>query len=192
MSDLDVVIVAGGAQQKFFHPPTGAEIWGLNALRPEWVPYWSRMFNLHMFEHLERDWPEGLEREKGWLTANPTVPFYTCDPWPEWAVGQRRLPREELAKIPRGNYHAISLDWMVAFALHLGARAIGLHGVRLVMRGDEPISARPCLEYWCGYAEGRGVTVTVAPDCDIFLQYHLVKSRTLYGYDDIRLVEDRP
>ena len=33
--------------------------------------------------------------------------------------------------------------------------------------------------------------VFVYPKCGLFAQYHYVKSRTVYGYDDVRLVEDR-
>ena len=80
---------------------------------------------------------------------------------------------------------------MVAFAALLKAKEISLHGIGLNMESREPISARACLEYWCGVAAGRGAKITVAKDCDLFLQYHVVKSRTVYGYDDVRLVEDR-
>jgi len=81
----------------------------------------------------------------------------------------------------------------VAHAILEGATEIALHGIGLALDSPraEPISARACLEYWCGVAEGRGIKVTTAEDCDIFLQYHLLKSSTVYGYDDVKLIEDR-
>ena len=185
-----VVIIGGNAKEKHFSPPADdAEIWGLNAIRPAWVPDWSRMFNLHLFAHLQRDWPKGIEREKRWIAENKAVPFYTCDPWPDWAVSQRLFPREELPKL-QGEYHAGSFDWLVAYAVHLGFNQIDLHGIGLNLESGEPISARACLEFWCGYAHGRGIEVIAAPDCDLFRQYHLVRSRTVYGYDDVALIED--
>ena len=63
--------------------------------------------------------------------------------------------------------------------------------VQALVEAGEPISARACLEYWLGVAEGRGVRVTVAEDCDIFAFYHLVKSNMVYGYDDTPIFEDR-
>lgn len=79
---------------------------------------------------------------------------------------------------------------LAAFAIWLGFKRIELYGVRL-MESGEPIAARACLEYWLGVAEGRGIETYVHPACDLFAQYHLVKSRTVYGYDDVRLVEER-
>ena len=52
-------------------------------------------------------------------------------------------------------------------------------------------SAQACLEYWCGYAEGCGIPVTDHAPLELFRQYHLVKSDTRYGLDDVVMVEKR-
>jgi len=167
------------------------EIWGLNAIRPRWIKRWHRMFNLHRFAHLERDCPEYIDADATWSRRNPKVPFYVVDSWKGWLANQILFPQKELAKMPRGNYHAGSFDWMVAFAIHLKAEIISLHGIGLNLESNEPISARACLEYWCGYAQGRGIAVWIDHHSDPFHQYHIVKSDSVYGYDDVRLVEDR-
>lgn len=173
------------------------ELWGLNAIRPfavEWVldRPWSRMFNLHLWEYLKRDWSDGLEKDIGWAHLHPKVPFYVCDPWAIGALPRQVIfPRRTLEKMPHGTYHAGSFDWLAAFAAHLKLVALDFHGVGLNMESGEPLSARACLEYWCGYAEGRGCKITFSPDSQPFAQYHLVKSDTVYGYDDVKLLEDQ-
>lgn len=189
---MKVHIVTGNTKDGDLPDIVDGEIWGLNAIRPEWVPRWDRMFNLHRHEHLVRDWPKGLKKEKKWVAENPAIPFYVIGDWPkEDYPFQVEFPRQELDHMPRSNYHAGSFDWMVAFAIHLGARGIYFYRMGLNMESGEPISARACLEYWCGYAEGLGVKVIGTRNCDIFHQFHLVKSNSVYGYDDIQLVEDR-
>ena len=172
------------------------EIWGLNAIRPRWADRlgWTRWFNLHRWKHLKRDWAPGLRAEIAWAQAFPKVPFYVLDPWRKGALpNQVIFPKDKLLAMPRGDYHAGSFDWLVAYAVLLGANHIALHGVGLALDSlrDEPYSARACLEYWCGYAQGKGVLVTAAEDCELMAQYHLVKSNSLYGYDDVQLVERR-
>jgi|SRR5882672_7868935 len=175
----------------------GDEIWGLNAIRPDWVPYWSKMFNLHTFQNLRRyKWP--VKRELEWVKENPNVPFYVIGgDWPE-DYRATALPMARMEEMPRGRYHCGSFDWMVAFAtcLHVGfywgesLTEIHLHNIGLCLEAGEPISARACLEYWCGYAEAMGIRI-VPHDCDIFHFYHLVKSTMIYGIDDTPIFEDR-
>lgn len=177
----------------------GWEIWGLNAMYPQWSGgIWARRFNLHLFAHLLRDWKAGVRYEVAMAQANPTVPLYVLDSW-QRADGTIMLPNQMIfpgellmAEQPGGRYRAGSWDWLVAYATYLGAVEITLHGVSLSLDSarDEPISARACLEYWLGYAEGKGIKVGLF-NCDLMFQYHLVRSRTVYGYDDVAVVEER-
>lgn len=177
----------------------GDEVWGLNNCRFAWAnEWWTRFFNLHKYENLRR-YNYDVERDVEWFRVRPDVRLYTLDAWPELKdvriANTNIFPVEELAGIlarHRTSYHCGSFDWMVAYALALnGVDHIVLHGVSLLIEAGEPISARACLEYWCGVAEGRGVDVTAAPDCDIFSFYHLVKSNLVYGLDDTPIYEDR-
>jgi hypothetical protein len=193
---MKVAIIGSGAKERFFHPDDDTEVWGLNAIRPKWVKRWHRMFNLHLHANLEKYKWHLFDKEAEWSKEHPHVPFYTCDKWPERnkLAGQQIFPRGELesALSPRGaDYHCGSFDWMVAFAIYCEATEINLHGISLCLEAGEPISSRACLEYWCGYAEGRGIKVTAAEDCDLFHFYHLVKSKLVYSYDDTPIFEDR-
>ena len=192
-----VIIIGGNAKREHFETPDPrdrVEIWGLNAIRFHWVPWWSRMFNLHLYDRLKsHDWPVQAERE--WAMDHVTVPFYVLDAWPEhWLPKQIIFPGDKLMEMPRGSYHCGSFDWLVAFAIHLGnVREIEFHGVGLerAVEGGEPISSRACLEYWCGYATAKGIKISTTEDCALFKFYHVVKSNAIYGYDDTPLVEDR-
>lgn len=191
---MKVAIIGGASQERLFiGRRDGWHIWGLNSIRPNWVRKWSKMFNLHRFAHLERDCPQYVDWDTVWSKRNPSVPMYVVDRWPKSRLANQVLfPRDKLRTLPRGGvYHAGSFDMMVAYAILLKAEEIALHGIRLTNETGEPISARACLEYWCGVAEGRGIKVTSAPDCDMFWQFHYVRSSTVYGYDDVRMVEYR-
>jgi len=200
---LKVAIIGGAAKEQYFtgrHESPGWEIWGLNAIRPDarqppWKPIrWARMFNLHRFAHLNRDCYEYIVWDTAFSKANPKIPVYVVDTWHGLLENEVLFPVNDLLRLtPRGGrYHAGSFDMLVAYAILEGAAEIALHGIGLALDSwrAEPISARACLEYWCGVAEGRGIRVTTTEDCDIFHQYHLLKSNTVYGFDDVKLIED--
>lgn len=216
---MKIIIVGSLARERYFPKDLiDCEVWGLNAIYQDWIPRWDRRFNLHTYENLRRyRWPDKFfQREIEWSRDNPDKPFYTLDKWPEphqlaWPRGIKApvdlFPYPDvMGSLPRGRYHCDSFDWLVAFAICLNWETemwggpgrekppvdeIALHGVGLTMEAGEPISARACLEYWCGVAEGRGIRVTCAEDCDLFYFYHLVKSNLVYGLNDTPIFEDR-
>lgn len=193
---MKVAIISAGAPRHtgaFYDEPW--ELWGINAAYRNVHPgrAWGRIFNLHRFAHLERDCPQYVDWDTAFHRRNPKVPIYVLDSWRGLLKNARIFPTEELMAMPRGHYHASSFDWLVAYAVHLKAKAIHLHGMGFALDSprEEPLSARACLEYWCGYAEGRGIPVTDHAPLELFRQYHLVKSDTRYGLDDVVMVEKR-
>lgn len=196
---MKVVIIAGGAfpgcMRKTYSDGSW-EFWGINAIRPKWFEEaglrWARWFNIHKWAHLMRDWRGGLEAEVKWAQENPEIPFYTPGDW-QGLPNEVVFPRDEInAAFPRPDYHSGSFDWMVAYALLLGAEEVALHGVNLHHITGEPESARACLEYWCGFAEGRGMRIFAGRDCDLFWEYHIVRTKSVYGYTDVHMMEERP
>ena len=164
--DVKVVMIGGMANPNHLeerYSDKGWEFWGLNAIRAKWatdIP-WTRWFNLHRIEHLFRDWEIDLLREIYWANKHAEIPFYTVGDWTDEISHATEFPIDSLRSMPRGGiYHAGSFDMMTAFAIHLGATEIAFHGVRLNMESGEPISARACLEYWCGMAEAKGCKIT--------------------------------
>ena len=194
MKERKIVIVGPSAHQRAINTYDNTwEFWGINSAYRSIAARWSMMFNLHRLAHLERDVPWYVDWDSVFSRRNPKVKMVVVDGWKGLLKNQVLFPRQDLAGQPRANYHASSFDWMVAYAIHLKATIISLHGARFALDSprEEPISASACLEYWCGYAEGRGIKVWTGVDCEMFVQYHLVESHTVYGYDDVRMIEKR-
>lgn len=195
-----VVIFGGNAKKKYFKYDERAEYWMINGQQSGarfggWGPPPDRCFNLHRYKLLKY-YKYNFDNEISWSLRNPSVPIYTFDKWSHGKIkntlaGWQQFPLDKLLKMPRGRYHCGTFDWLVAYAIYLGVREIEFHGVGLCLEAGEPISARACLEYWCGYAEGKGIKITMAKDCDPFHFYHLVKSHLTYGLDDTPIYEDR-
>lgn len=182
--------------------PTGArslygrnfECWALNAAYHRACPDPARVFNLHRYAHLERDVPQYVDWDTTFSRRNPQVPIYVIDSWNGLLKNQVIFPRAALEAMPRGAYHASSFDMLVAYAISLKASHIHIHGAAFAVEGpgQEPISARACLEYWCGYAQGLGIDVAAGADCTgLFQQFHLTMSDSFYGYDDVHMIEER-
>lgn len=198
-----VIIVFGGTHPSLL-PKEGAwEIWGLNAIRPEWTKdiEWDRWFNLHRYEHLQRDWKYGVDAECAWAQANPKIPFYCLDDWSGRLPNPRLFPRYFDLEGGRDDYHCSSVDLMITMAISLGFERISLHGIDMTVPHVEPISARACAEYWIGFAEARGIKVQADQTCDLLSQWFMLKSNQIYGWDDVHIVqwlerqpgpEDRP
>lgn len=149
-------------------------------------------FEIHSRRYLTEEW--GGEDTHFEALALLRCPLYVQNPAHWDAADARLFPRAKLAKaFPGGEYHASSIDWMLAFALYLGYKDIGIWGVNFGPgEGGEPMSARACLEYWVGLGRGMGRTITVHEPTGLFWIYNVSKHKTPYHYDDTwRLVEDR-
>jgi hypothetical protein len=157
------------------------------AMRP------TAWFEIHTRRYLKAAHGQSYLRGVETLTRVLEAPTYLLDP-KGWNVQEPYLfPRWRIAKaFPRGDYHAGSFDWLLAFALLEGYQHVELYGVDLgPTDAGEPISARPCLEYWCGVAAGRGVEV-VSHSPSLFKIFNYQRATTPYHYDDTwRLIEDR-
>lgn len=168
------------------------ERWGFNGLyRSIRAQHFTRWFELH--SRLVDPYSVGAgwrEPVKELRAVSKKIPLYLCEPDPEIPLA-KVYPRAEVeALTTNGKYHAGSFDWMVALAILEGFKEIRIVGVNF-QAGGEPISARPCLEYWLGVAEGRGIkTKVIGGDC--FRIFDLLRSDIPYGFEAQRLVEERP
>lgn len=181
---MRIAIIGGKVEQRYFDRSKYDQVWMLNGQwlsRPWAMP--THGFNLHPIKLLKK-YRYQFDNEIGWANANPDR-FITMDRWP----GVKKPNVLDFKKL--GSYHCGSFDWMVAYATTLKPKSISLHGIGLCLEAGEPISARACLEYWCGFARGKGIDIIPAADTDIFHFYHLVKSHLIYGVDDTPIYEDR-
>jgi len=76
-------------------------------------------------------------------------------------------------------YFTSSIAYMIAYAIYKKVDSIDIYGVPLY-GGGEHEAQRPCLEFWIGYAMGKGIEVTIhKPSCLL----SSVPSYGIYAYD---------
>ncbi len=165
------------------------ELWSCNGLyRQTGVRRFTRWFELHAKgKSLGQDgWREPTEEL---IEVAARVRLYLTGK--DWRIPKAVVyPLKDVeALVPHGAYHAGSFDYMLALAILEGFAEIRLVGLDF-QAGGEPLSARPCLEYWIGVAEGRGIKVSIESG-DVGRIFQLIRSDVQYGFDAFKLIEDR-
>lgn len=164
------IIGAGWGRDTF---PWEDESWCVQALNEIYQPRFDRHWELHPMAVQN-------ERELAWLASCPT-PCYVLD----LAEAQGKVanaveyPLERVLDVTKGRrYFTCTFAFQVALAVADGFKEIGLWGVELDFGTiRERLVEKPCVEYWLGLAEGRGVKVTLP------LGSTLLQRDYLYGYD---------
>lgn len=167
--DRDRVAIIGAGPSRAEAPwdDPSWSIWGLNEIAQ---PRAERWFELHP---MAAQSPGELE----WL-ARAEAPVYLLDLDPRVPRGVR-YPLERVLALTGGRrYFTCTFAYQVALAVAEGASEIGLWGVDLDLGTPrERIVEKPCVEYWLGLAEGRGVRVVIPTGGTLLRRPHL------YGYD---------
>lgn len=148
---------------------------------PEWVVYaLNEIAQVRFDAHWEMH-PRAVQndREMEWL-AQCKTPCYVLDlaEWDGWIPGAVEYPLERVLDVTKGRrYFTSTFSFQTALAIADGFEEIGLWGVELALGSTrERLVENPCLEYWLGLAEGRGVKVTI-PEGGT-----LLRREYLYGY----------
>ena len=162
---MKITIIGKGRGWQY--APKEGEIWGVNDLC-------SRrdvdvVFNMH------------APARKGDLCWEPSVsyanknniPFITLQKLSD-VPSSIRYPIEEM----HTDYFTNSISYMIAYAIFKGATQIDLYGCTLWGRA-EYAQQKPNVEYWIGYARGKGIKV------NIHKKSNLMKSHDglVYGYN---------
>jgi hypothetical protein len=160
---LKVIIVAKGPGWE--DAPMEGETWGVNDLllrRPV-----KLTFEIHPIPIAAELRPKEIEE-----INRSGIPVIT-------SMKHELLPNAivfPLDKMPI-EYFDNSIAYMIAYALYKGATEIEMYGVALIVE-KEYSWERPCVEFWIGYAMGKGVKVTVHEPTTI----GCFKDRDLYGH----------
>ena len=85
-------------------------------------------------------------------------------------------PLDDVVKKFKSEYFTSSIAYMLALAIMKKPKEISLWGIDLE-HGTEYAHQRPCILYWIGQAEARGIKVTTSS--------MLAKTPFMYGYSDI-------
>jgi hypothetical protein len=160
------------------------EFWGFNDPMYD-VPtlLFDRFFQLHATDYLASYYEPWLKDRVTWQRQDH-LPIYMQEEY-EAFPQSIRFPKEAIeALTPRGWYHAATMDWLTAFAILEGFKEIHWYGLGKNGFNGEPISCRPCLEYWFGVAEGRGIKIHVAKGSDCFKIYQYMESERQYAWDE--------
>lgn len=150
-----IVCLAPGWQDAPFNDPEW-ETWGLNDGYLLFGPDrpCTRWFELHGDTPLTR-----ARRESDYFDRmrEMDIPVYYLhgDPPTPAAI---RLDTDALARVGR-DYFACTNAYQIALALLWGFKEIAIYGSPL-QTNREVVVERPCVSYWLGLAEGRGVKVT--------------------------------
>lgn len=148
------------------------EIWAMNDSH-HFLERMDRSFEIHPKDFIE-DAANGrgeftrrvAETHINWLETT-TVPVYmgrryeefpSSIPYPITEVIEAHCPRDE--KGQPYPYFTSTFPYMIALALHEGVDELTLLGADMSSTG-EYADERPCVEWWLGYARGRGVSVRV-------------------------------
>jgi hypothetical protein len=98
-----------------------------------------------------------------------------------------KFPKEELIEkyrkyIPESDYFYAtnSIVWMILLGIDMGYEQIDLYGVHLEC-DQEWAFERPCVEFWMGFAAGRGIKIDVAKAADVCRGSHM------YGYAEVEV-----
>ncbi len=76
---------------------------------------------------------------------------------------QDDYPLEDIVQDQR-DYFTSSIDYMIALAIYTGAKEIGLYGVD---NCNEYAHQEANTAYWLGFAEGRGIKVSLPDSCPL-------------------------
>lgn len=148
------------------------ELWGMN----------------QAYEHFQRRPDRWFEIHTPDAQADVAVPTYHADlqkmPCPVYMIDVTpevpqsvRYPRERVT-VGRA-YFTSTAAFMVALAIHEGFEEIALFGIDCTI-GGEYAYQKPCLEWWLGQAEGRGIRVVIPKTSA------LLKSAYVYGYEPVK------
>ena len=118
----------------------------------------SRWFELHPLTQ-----PPQSDFDLIGIQACP-VPVYTLEHTPYFPMSVA-FPIEAIVGTLYNarDYFTNTFSYQISLALVEGFQEIALYGIELT-GGREYLLERPCVEYWVGYAQGRGVKVTIGEE----------------------------
>lgn len=148
-------IIGTGITASFYSWPDGHEKWSIGTAFPAYGPKADLYFCFH-------DEPVDIfiKSDIGFLNRNS-------------------YPLDKIIKYFKTRYFTNSIAYMLALAIKRKPKEIHLWGVEMDS-GSTYAYERPCVLYWIGQAEARGIKVVSAS--------RLTEPAFLYGYEDPELL----
>lgn len=163
------VAIIGTSSSRIYAPfeDDSWECWGLNEIDQDRA---ERYFEIH---ELKASSKEEIE----WL-KECEVPIYMCKTHKKIPMSVKYPLVNICGKLECNLYFTCTFAYQIALAIYEGFEEIGLWGANLPAGSPrEKLVETACVEYWLGFAMGRGIKIFI-PTMDSLL-YH----KHYYGYD---------
>jgi len=172
------------------------ELWTVNhAAIVKDMPKFHRLFEIHKKDwYLRKEAPRSAIYEK-WLEEQHDFPIYMQRKRKE-VPNSVRYPLEEIVaellpglvwvdaegkEIVRSKYFTSSASYMMALAIYEKFDVIEIYGIDME-NNTEYGYQKPCMEFWEGYALGRGIKIIQRELCPLCYA-------PLYGYEEVPYVD---
>ncbi len=168
-----VCIVGRGTGWDLAPPIDKALIWGVNALllqRPVHVT-----FDMHDLDNLHyRSIFQGAEIE---LIKRLNMPLISIKKYPD-IPSSFEYPLFDVIRYTGVDYFTNTIDYMIAFAIYCGFKEINLYGVNMATNSEYAYE-KPGVDFWIGYALGKGIKVNYESKWSTMLRS---RDDKVYGY----------
>lgn len=173
--------------------PLADEVWGINAVGD--IISCDRIFHMDDVRIQEIRVAEKPESNIAvmleWIKISKAR-VYTSRPHDDYPamVG---YPIQAVLNTCRFAYFNSTAAWAVAYAIHIGVKAIRLYGCDFTYQNAiDAEKGRGCVEFWIGFAAARGVTISL-PRSTSLMDAYCKQEERLYGYDTLNVsIKKRP
>lgn len=156
------------------------EIWTLGN-RYDKYPRFDRLFEIH--DNLEKHHPVYPD-----FLIKQGVPVVVGEKFPKKDASNVEVyPYKAVQDLIGDEYLTSSSAAMLAYALLHGYQDIYLFGVDMAIDDHEYFWQRPCMEFWVGFAKGRGVNI-INHESSPMCRSDYVEGRD-YGFKDLATPE---
>lgn len=173
---LKIALIGTAPSSRMLAPfqDTSWKIWACSPGNQNVLPRADAWFELHGNLH----WPEHASYGPPYIEwlKRLTIPVYMQDT--NYVPHAKVFPKDEMIKEFGKDFFTSSFAWMMAFAIHQGAKEISLYGIDMASR-DEYILQRPGFFFFRHVAQSRGIKVSAPNESDI------MQSPGLYGYSEV-------
>ena len=164
-------VIICGMIGPYRHPKNGAEIWGVNKTYLH-QPNIDRLYFMDPIDLMEANFIESVN--------NLGCDIFARREHPELPKCQR-YPFEEIVKNLGLSYFTSTMTYMIAHALYEGVDKLIMHRLHCYPESSEYFHQKAALDFWCGYAMGRGVQLCISDDSKVCRPHPWQSSR--YGYE---------
>jgi len=147
------------------------DIWGLGIHYLD-CPRINRVFEIHDYNPSED--PNHFNR-----LANSNIPLIVSNKFPHKGEHIQVFDYKKARKLMGGDHLTSSMAYMMAQAVMDGVDEIGIFGVDMSIDDNEYFYQRPTMYAWIGYAQAKGIKVTI-PDIS-----PLFKDPIVYGKESV-------